>query len=80
MSNVVTLQMLELLEGWKSWMWEISEVSLCIVCTKTQPHISTWGAMRTLRKPLYTTTLPSSPNIPDLSPIEDACALTKGVL
>ena len=27
-SNVVTLQTLELLEGWKSWRYEISEVSL----------------------------------------------------
>ena len=27
-SNVVTLQTLELLKGWKSWRWEISEVSL----------------------------------------------------
>jgi len=27
-SNVVTLQTLELLEGWKPWRWEISEVSL----------------------------------------------------
>jgi len=30
MSNVVALQTLELLEGWKSWRWEISEVSLQI--------------------------------------------------
>ena len=30
-SNVVTLQTLELLESWKLWRWEISEVSLyCI--------------------------------------------------
>ena len=27
-SNVVALQTLELLEGWKFWRWEISEVSL----------------------------------------------------
>jgi len=27
-SNIVTLQALELLEGWKYWRWEISEVPL----------------------------------------------------
>ena len=27
-SNMVALQTLELLEGWKFWRWEISEVSL----------------------------------------------------
>jgi len=27
-SNIVTLQTLELLEGWKFWGWEISEVPL----------------------------------------------------
>jgi len=31
MSNVVALQTLELLEGWKFWRWEISEVSLHLV-------------------------------------------------
>jgi len=33
-SNVVTLQTLGLLEGWKSWRWAISEVSLYWI----QPH------------------------------------------
>ena len=28
MSNMMTLQKLELLEGWKSWKWEITEVPL----------------------------------------------------
>ena len=28
MSNMVTLKTLELLGGWKSWSWEISEVLL----------------------------------------------------
>ena len=27
-SKVVTLQTLELLEGWKLWRWELSEVSV----------------------------------------------------
>ena len=47
MSNMLALQTLELVEGWKFWRWEISEVSLYINFSRSVGTFMTTPMTRT---------------------------------